>query len=59
VVLALANELINHPDRTLNSVEIDQCIADTLDREARKGEVKRRVSIGSRLWKMQLTSRLA
>jgi hypothetical protein len=39
--------------------EIDQCIADTLDREARKVEVKRRVSIGSRLWKMRRTSRLA
>jgi len=27
VVLALANALIDHPLRTLNSVEIDQCIA--------------------------------
>jgi hypothetical protein len=43
VVLALANALIDHPARTLNSVEIDQCIADTLDREARKVEGKRRV----------------
>jgi hypothetical protein len=43
VVLALANAFIDHPARTLNSVEIDQCIADTLDREARKVEGKRRV----------------
>jgi len=43
VVLALANALIDHPERTLNSAEIDQCIADTLDREACKVEAKRRV----------------
>jgi hypothetical protein len=42
VVLALANALIDHPERTLNSAEIDQCIADTLDREAKKAEIKRR-----------------
>jgi hypothetical protein len=42
VVLALANALIDHPERTLNSVEIDQCIADTLDHEARRVEGARR-----------------
>jgi hypothetical protein len=43
VVLALANALIDHPERTLDSIEIDQCIADTLDRETSKVEAKRRV----------------
>jgi hypothetical protein len=43
VVLALANALIDHPERTLNSIEIDQCIAGALDRKARKVEAKRRV----------------
>jgi hypothetical protein len=42
VVLALASALIDHPQRTLDATEIDQCIADTLDREARKAEVERR-----------------
>jgi hypothetical protein len=34
--------LIDHPALTLNATEIDQCIADTLDREARKAEIERR-----------------
>jgi hypothetical protein len=42
IVLALANALIDHPKRTLDGAEIDQCIADTLDREARQAEHKRR-----------------
>jgi hypothetical protein len=47
VVLALANALIDHPERTLNSVEINQCIADTLNRKARKAEVDRRAKWAS------------
>jgi hypothetical protein len=42
VVLALANALIDHPERTLDCIEIDQCIADTLDRGAQKVELERR-----------------
>src|SRR5258708_7179053 len=34
VVLALAKALIDHPERTLNSKEIDVVIAETLEREA-------------------------
>jgi hypothetical protein len=44
VVIALANALIDHPESTLNANEIDQCIADTLDREARQAECERRAS---------------
>jgi hypothetical protein len=44
VALALATELINHPERTLNSIEIDQCIAAALNREARKVEIGRRAA---------------
>jgi hypothetical protein len=47
VVLALANALIDHPERTLNSIEIDQCIAATLDREAKNDEVERRTKWAS------------
>jgi hypothetical protein len=42
VVIALATALIDHPERTLNSVEIDQCISDTLDCEASRMEAERR-----------------
>jgi len=42
VVLAIARALIDHPKHTLDGAEIDQCIADTLDREARQAEHKRR-----------------
>jgi hypothetical protein len=42
VVIALAQALIDHPERTLNSAEIDRCIAETLDREARQIEAERR-----------------
>jgi hypothetical protein len=42
IVLALANALIDHPKRTLDGAEIDQCIADTLDREAKNAEAERR-----------------
>lgn len=41
-MLALANTLIDHPERTLNGVEIDQCIAHTHDLEAKRGEAERR-----------------
>jgi hypothetical protein len=44
VVLALAQALIDHPERTLNGVEIDQVIADALDREAMKTEIARRAN---------------
>jgi hypothetical protein len=44
VVLALANALIDHPQRTLDAAEIDQCIADTLDREDRQIEIERRAT---------------
>ena len=40
-MLALANALIDHPERTLNSAEIDQCIAGTLHRETMKAEIER------------------
>ena len=42
VVLALATALIDHPERTLDGVEIDRCIADTLNRETQQAEIKRR-----------------
>jgi hypothetical protein len=41
VVFALAKALIDHPERTLNGAEVDQCIADTLNREAMKIKVER------------------
>jgi ATP-dependent Zn protease len=47
IVLALARALIEHPAQTLNGAEIDQIIADTVDREARKAEIKRRAN-----WKL-------
>ena len=34
--------LIDHAERTLNGAEIDQCISDTLNREARQAEIERR-----------------
>jgi hypothetical protein len=34
--------LINHPERTLNRAEIDQCIAGALNREAQQVEAVRR-----------------
>jgi hypothetical protein len=37
-VLALSD----HAERTLNGAEIDQCISDTLNREARQAEIERR-----------------
>jgi hypothetical protein len=38
VVLARAQALINHPERTLNIKEIDAAIAETLKREAKDAE---------------------
>jgi hypothetical protein len=34
--------LIDHAERTLNGAEIDQCISDRLNREARQAEIERR-----------------
>jgi hypothetical protein len=42
VVLALARAMIDHPEKTLNGVEIDQVIAETLCDEASKAESERR-----------------
>jgi hypothetical protein len=42
VVLALAQALIDHPQRTLNAAEIDVVIAETLAREALAAEQARR-----------------
>jgi hypothetical protein len=42
VVLALARALIDHPERTLNAVEIDQVIAAALAAEAVEVEAQRR-----------------
>jgi hypothetical protein len=42
VVLALAQALIDHPERTLNGNEIDAVIARTLEREAMAAEQARR-----------------
>jgi hypothetical protein len=42
VVRALARALIDHPEKTLNGVEIDQVIAETLYGEASKVEGERR-----------------
>ena len=44
VVLALAQALIDHPERTLCSKEIDGVIAKTLEREARAAEQARRAA---------------
>ncbi len=44
VVLALAQALIDHPERTLSSKEIDGVIAKTLEREARAAEQARRAA---------------
>jgi hypothetical protein len=40
--MGTANALIDRPERTLDSIEIDQCIADTLDRKAMRIEIERR-----------------
>jgi hypothetical protein len=42
VVRALACALVQHPDWTLNAIEIDQVISDTVYTEARKAEIARR-----------------
>jgi hypothetical protein len=42
VVLALARALIDHPERTLNAVEIDQVIGAMLAAEAAEAEAQRR-----------------
>ena len=42
VVLALAQALIDHPERTLNASEIDAVISQTLAREALAAEQARR-----------------
>jgi hypothetical protein len=42
VVIALATALIDHPELTLDGAEIDQCIADTINLEARQIEAERR-----------------
>ncbi len=42
VVLALAQALIDHPERTLNAAEIDAVISQTLAREALAAEQARR-----------------
>jgi hypothetical protein len=47
--------LIDHPALTLNATEIDQCIADTLDREARKAKSNAALT-GDRSRKMQPVS---
>jgi hypothetical protein len=44
VVLALAQELIDHPERTLNGDEIDTVISQTLAHEARETESARRAA---------------
>jgi hypothetical protein len=46
VVLALAQALIDHPERTLNAAEIDAVIAETLELEARAAEQARRAAWG-------------
>jgi hypothetical protein len=42
VVLALAQALIDHPERTLNAAEIDAVISQTLARETLAAEQARR-----------------
>ena len=44
MVLALAQALIDHPERTLSSKEVDAVIAKTLEREARAAEQARRAA---------------
>jgi hypothetical protein len=44
VVLALARALIDHPERTLNSVEIDQCIERAVIATALTDEAARRAA---------------
>lgn len=44
VVLALARALIDHPKRTLNCIEIDQCVARALAAKAAADEASRRVA---------------
>jgi hypothetical protein len=44
VVLALAQALIDHPERTLNAAEIDAVISQTLAREALAAEQGRRTA---------------
>lgn len=46
VVLALTQALIDHPERTLNSEEIDAVIAKTLELEARAATQARRAAWG-------------
>jgi hypothetical protein len=53
VVLALAQALIDHPERTLNAAEIDAVIAQTLARQALAAEQARRAA-----WR-QVTERVA
>jgi hypothetical protein len=42
VVLALARALIDHPQRTLNGIEIDEVIAQAISTRAAEAERKRR-----------------
>lgn len=44
MVLALAQALIDHPERTLNAAETDVVIAQTLAREAFVSEQDRRAA---------------
>ena len=53
VVLALAQALIDHPERTLNAAEIDAVIAQTLASQALAAEQGRRAA-----WR-QVTERVA
>jgi hypothetical protein len=53
VVLALAQALTDHPDRTLNAAEIDAVIAQMLARQALAAEQGRRTA-----WR-QVTGRVA
>jgi hypothetical protein len=53
VALALAQALIDHPERTLNAAEIDAVIAQTLARQALAAEQGRRAA-----WR-QATERVA
>ena len=53
VLLALAQALIDHPERTLNAAEIDAVIAQTLARHAFAAEQARRAA-----WQ-QVTERVA
>jgi hypothetical protein len=53
VMLALAQALIDHLERTLNAAEIDAVIAQALEREALAAEQERRAA-----WR-QVTERVA